>query len=75
MNGDLILYKKMYDFLVWYFNKTDSFPKSKRFSIGQRLENLLLNYFIKEKLGIKYYICYVDDFEFILLAPGFNPGR
>ena len=42
--SELILYQKSYDFLVWVFNKTDGFPKSKRFSIGQRLETVLLDY-------------------------------
>ncbi len=42
--SDLKLYQKSYDLLVWIFNKTDGFPKSKRFSVGQRLENLLLDF-------------------------------
>ncbi len=44
--SELLLYQKSYDFLVWMFNKTDGFPKSKRFSIGQRIENLLLDYMV-----------------------------
>ena len=30
--------------LLWVFNKTNGFPKSKRFSLGQRLEVLFLDY-------------------------------
>ena len=41
--SDLLVYQKSYDFLVWAFNKTEGFPKSKRFSIGQRLESRLLD--------------------------------
>ena len=44
--SELLLYQKSYDFLVWVFNKTDGFPKSKRFSVGQRIENLLLDYIV-----------------------------
>jgi hypothetical protein len=42
-NDDFLLYKKSYDLLVWSFNKTNGFPKSKRFSIGKRLEDKLLD--------------------------------
>ncbi|HSV97790.1 MAG TPA: four helix bundle protein [Spirochaetota bacterium] len=42
--SELVPFQKSYDFLVWMFNKTDGFPKSKRFSIGQRLENALLDH-------------------------------
>ena len=41
--SELKLFQKTYDFLVWVFAKTDGFPKSKRFSMGQRLENLFLD--------------------------------
>jgi hypothetical protein len=41
--NELLLYQKLYDFLVWIFGKTDKFPRSKRFSLGGRLENLLLD--------------------------------
>ena len=41
--SELVRFQKAYDFLVWVFAKTDGFPKSKRFSIGQRLEVLLLD--------------------------------
>jgi hypothetical protein len=34
--SELKPFQKTYDFLVWVFAKTDSFPKSKRFSVGQR---------------------------------------
>jgi hypothetical protein len=43
---ELQLYQKAYDFLLWVFNKTDGFPKSKRFSVGTRLENLFLNFIV-----------------------------
>jgi len=35
---ELKLFQRTYDFLVWVFAKTDGFPKSKRFSVGLRLE-------------------------------------
>jgi len=43
---ELKLYQKSYDFLIWVFAKTEGFPKSKRFSIGQRLENLFLDFIV-----------------------------
>jgi hypothetical protein len=49
MNGDLILYKKMYDSLVWSFNKTDGFPKSKRFSISLGFQPRAIESIIKLK--------------------------
>jgi hypothetical protein len=51
--SELKLFQKSYDFLVCVFTKTDGFPKSKRFSIGQRLENLFL-YFIVMVDGLLY---------------------
>jgi hypothetical protein len=44
--SELKLFQKSYDFLIWVFTKTDGFPKSKRFSIGQRLENLFLDFIV-----------------------------
>ena len=41
--SELVAYQKAYDFMLWVFQKTDAFPKSKRFTIGQRLENALLD--------------------------------
>jgi hypothetical protein len=41
--SELLLYQKAYDILIWMFNKTDGFPKSKRFSIGARIEAKLLD--------------------------------
>jgi hypothetical protein len=43
---ELQLYQKSYDLLLWVFTKTDGFPKSKRFSVGQRLENLFLDFIV-----------------------------
>ncbi|HPS58020.1 MAG TPA: four helix bundle protein [Spirochaetota bacterium] len=44
--SELKLYQKSYDFMLWLFNKTDGFPKSKRFSVGQRIENTMLEFVI-----------------------------
>jgi hypothetical protein len=33
----------MYDLILWVLNKTNGFPKSKRFSLGTRLENVSLD--------------------------------
>lgn len=44
--SELLLYQKSYDFLLWVFNKTDGFQKSKRFSIGRRLEELMLDFIV-----------------------------
>ena len=41
--SELRLYKEVYDLMQWIMNKTDGFPKSKRFSLGVRLENTALN--------------------------------
>jgi len=42
--SELKLFQKSYDFMLWLFNKTDGFPKSKRFSVGQRVENTVLEF-------------------------------
>ena len=39
---NLRIFKKLYDFSVWLFGHTKSFPKSHRFSIAVKLENLVL---------------------------------
>jgi len=42
--SELKLYQKSYDFMLWLFSKTEGFPKSKRFSVGQRIENTMLEF-------------------------------
>ncbi len=39
---DLKVFQKVFDFTVWAFNHTTKFPKSHRFSLALRIENLLL---------------------------------
>jgi hypothetical protein len=41
--SELRLYKETYDLMLWIMNKTNGFPKSKRFSLGVRLENVSLD--------------------------------
>ncbi|HPH01607.1 MAG TPA: four helix bundle protein [Spirochaetota bacterium] len=41
--SELIVYQKAYSLLLDVFARTDGFPKSKRFSLGQRLESRLLD--------------------------------
>ena len=41
--SELLVYQKAYSLLLDVFARTDGFPKSKRFSLGQRLETRLLD--------------------------------
>lgn len=41
--GELELYRRLYDLTIWVLNKTDGFPRSKRMSLGLRLEECLLD--------------------------------
>ncbi len=71
--NELKLYQKSYDFLIWMFAKTDGFPKSKRFSVGQRLENLFLDFIV-----LAYDLHYTTDnnngFRVVVSASRSNTG-
>ena len=41
-SDNLKIFKKSYDFAKWMFDHTNKFPKSHRFSIAVRIENLLM---------------------------------
>ncbi|MCK9293437.1 diversity-generating retroelement protein Avd [archaeon] len=47
MIDDLKLYKETYDFLLWLYPEIKKFPKSEKYTLGERLKNttesLLLN--------------------------------
>lgn len=42
MLDDLILYQKIYDFILWFFPIINKFPKQQRFVLGQQIENQLV---------------------------------
>jgi hypothetical protein len=43
MLDDLIIYQKTYDFMLWLHPVVNKFPKSQRFVLGQRIENITLD--------------------------------
>ena len=43
-NQKLLILKKAIDFAKWLFNHTVKFPKSHRFSVAVKLENLILDF-------------------------------
>ncbi len=43
MLDDLIIYQKIYDFILWLYPVVNKFPKSQRFVLGQRIENKTLD--------------------------------
>ncbi len=43
MLEDLVVYQKVYDFLLWLHPAVNKFPKSQRFVLGQRIENKTLD--------------------------------
>lgn len=43
-NERLLILKKAIDFAKWLFNHTGKFPKSHRFSVAVKLENLILEF-------------------------------
>jgi four helix bundle protein len=42
MLDDLIIFQKIYDFLLWLYPIVNKFPKSQRFVLGQQIENSVL---------------------------------
>jgi len=43
MNNDFPLFTKTYDITGWILDRTQKFPKSTRFTFGQRIDNLALD--------------------------------
>jgi hypothetical protein len=43
-NDKLLILKKAMDFAKWLFNHTEKFPKSRRFSLAVRMENIMLDF-------------------------------
>jgi len=43
MLKDLVIYQKIYDFVLWLHPVVAKFPKSQRFVLGQRIENKTLD--------------------------------
>jgi len=50
-NQKLLILKKGLDFARWLFNHTGKFPKSHRFSVAVRLENLILEFIEKIEIA------------------------
>ena len=50
---ELSVITKTYDFLLWSIRKIDSFPRARKFTLGDRLENTLLD-LLKLLLQAKY---------------------
>jgi four helix bundle protein len=44
MQTELVIFKKAYDFSQWLLQHTGKFPKSHRFSVAVRLENVMLEF-------------------------------
>lgn len=42
MDSPLLVERKAYEFLLWTMKKTEGFPRTKRASLGQRMDNLIL---------------------------------
>ena len=53
MQNNLKLYKETYDFLLWLYPEIKKFPKSEKYTLGERLKNttesLLLNIVLANK--------------------------
>ena len=54
------IHQKLYQLGIWFFNHTEKFPKSKRFSLSVRIELLMLSliedsYIIQYKKNTGYY--------------------
>lgn len=43
MIEDLVLYQKVFDFLIWIYPQINKFPKNQRFVLGQRIEQRILD--------------------------------
>jgi len=41
--NDLVIFQKTYDLILWTYPVVNGFPKSQKFVLGQRIENLLIS--------------------------------
>lgn len=48
MYKNLAIFEKTYEFILWIYPRVNKFPKSQRFVLGQRIENVSLE--ILEKI-------------------------
>ena len=49
----LLIVKKALDFEKWLLNHTNKFPRSHRFSVAAKLENLILD-FLSQRVSLTY---------------------
>ncbi len=42
MYKNLAIFEKTYEFILWIYPRVNKFPKSQRFVLGQRIENISL---------------------------------
>jgi len=42
MYKNLAIFEKTYEFVLWIYPRVNKFPKSQRFVLGQRIENITL---------------------------------
>ena len=41
MSAELPINQRLYDLIIWFINHLDNFPRSRRFTLGVRIENAL----------------------------------
>lgn len=41
--ADVAVIQRLYDLMLWYFQRVEKFPRSQRFVVGDRIESLLLD--------------------------------
>ena len=44
MPAEMVIFTRAFDFLVWLLARTESFPRSQRFVVTQRLQNAALDF-------------------------------
>jgi four helix bundle protein len=60
MISNLKVFKKSYDFLLWIYPVIKKFPKSEKYTLGEKIKNCILDlleniiYFCKNKNKLKY---------------------
>ncbi|MFA5714569.1 MAG: four helix bundle protein [Candidatus Paceibacterota bacterium] len=45
-HNDLVIFQKTYDLILWIYPVVNGFPKSQRFVLGQKIENILISFLI-----------------------------
>jgi four helix bundle protein len=45
MANDMVIFTRAFDFLVWLLERTESFPRSQRFVVTQRLQQAALDFY------------------------------